>query len=84
MALLNQVQSNAPPALTIKSGEENLTETKLPYGTFVAVNPDGGVMPLAAGKRIHGIVVRDIYGDGAPHNKQVNVGIFPTAIVLAR
>ena len=57
-------------------GEENLTETKLPYGTFVAVNPDGGVMPLAAGKRIHGIVVRDIYGDGAPHNKQVNVGHF--------
>ena len=36
-------------------GEENLTETKLPYGTFVAVNPDGGVMPLAAGKRIHGL-----------------------------
>ncbi|ECH4301167.1 hypothetical protein FPR49_23050 [Salmonella enterica] len=57
-------------------GEENLTETKLPYGTFVAVNPDGGVMPLAAGKRIHGIVVRDIYGDGAQHNKQVNVGHF--------
>ncbi|EDJ8987788.1 hypothetical protein GFI10_27520, partial [Salmonella enterica subsp. diarizonae] len=25
---------------------------------------------------IHGIVVRDIYGDGAPHNKQVNVGHF--------
>lgn len=57
-------------------GEENLTETALPYGTFVAVNPDGGVMPLAADTRIHGIVVRDIYGDAAPHTKQVNVGHF--------
>lgn len=57
-------------------GEENLTEIALPYGTFVAVNPEGGVMPLAAGARIHGIVVRDIYGDAAPHTKQVNVGHF--------
>lgn len=57
-------------------GEENLTEIALPYGTFVAVNPDGGVMPLTAGARIHGIVVRDIYGDAAPHTKQVNVGHF--------
>lgn len=57
-------------------GEENRTETALPYGTFVAVNPDGGVMPLAADMRIHGIVVRDIYGDAAPHTKQVNVGHF--------
>jgi len=57
-------------------GEENRTETDLPYGTFVAVNPEGGVMPLAAGARIHGIVVRDIYGDAAPHTKQVNVGHF--------
>ncbi|MFL4400161.1 structural cement protein Gp24 [Citrobacter portucalensis] len=57
-------------------GEENRTEIALPYGTFVAVNPEGGVMPLAEGTRIHGIVVRDIYGDAAPHNKQVNVGHF--------
>lgn len=57
-------------------GEENRTETALSYGTFVAVNPDGGVMPLAADTRIHGIVVRDIYGDAAPHTKQVNVGHF--------
>lgn len=57
-------------------GEENRTDTALPYGTFVAVNPDGGVMPLAADTRIHGIVVRDIYGDAAPHTKQVNVGHF--------
>lgn len=57
-------------------GEENLTDTPLAYGTFVAVNPLGGVMPLAADTRIHGIVVRDIYGDAAPHTKQVNVGHF--------
>ena len=57
-------------------GEENRTEIALPYGTFVAVNPEGGVMPLAADTRIHGIVVRDIYGDAAPHTKQVNVGHF--------
>ncbi|HAH8787732.1 TPA: hypothetical protein HIQ84_001886 [Escherichia coli] len=57
-------------------GEENLTEIALPYGTFVAVNPVGGVMPLAADARIHGIVVRDIYDDAAPHTKQVNVGHF--------
>ncbi|PVZ86712.1 hypothetical protein C9426_14955 [Serratia sp. S1B] len=58
-------------------GEENRTETKLLYGTFVAVHPEGGVKPLSEPTdRIHGIVVRDIYGDGAPHNKQVNVGHF--------
>ncbi|EKN5984126.1 TPA: hypothetical protein U5D49_004029 [Yersinia enterocolitica] len=57
-------------------GEGNLTEVALPYGTFVAVNPEGGVKVLAAGTRIHGIVVRDIYGDAAPADKQVNVGHF--------
>ncbi len=57
-------------------GEENLTDTPLLYGTFVAVNPAGGVMPLAAGSRIHGIVVRDIYGDASPPNKQANIGHF--------
>jgi|GEM_PF-834245 len=57
-------------------GEENLTDTPLPYGTFVAVNPAGGVMPLVAGARIHGIVVRDIYGDASPPNKQANIGHF--------
>lgn len=57
-------------------GEENLTDTPLLYGTFVAVNPVGGVMPLVAGARIHGIVVRDIYGDASPPNKQANIGHF--------
>ncbi|EKN3944198.1 TPA: hypothetical protein ACOZ3K_002691 [Yersinia enterocolitica] len=57
-------------------GEENLTDTPLAYGTFVAVNPLGGVMPLAADKRIHGIVVRDIYGEASPANKQANIGHF--------
>lgn len=57
-------------------GEENLTNTPLPYGTFVAVNPAGGVMPLAADTRIHGIVVRDIYGDASPTNKTANIGHF--------
>ncbi len=58
-------------------GEINKTETVLPYGTFVAVNPDGGVKPLAAVTDvIHGIVVLDIYGDGAPADKVVNVGHF--------
>jgi len=57
-------------------GEENLTNTPLAYGTFVAVNPAGGVMPLVAGARIHGIVVRDIYGDASPPNKQANIGHF--------
>lgn len=57
-------------------GEENLTDTPLLYGTFVAVNPAGGVMPLTAGTRIHGIVVRDIYGDASPPNKQANIGHF--------
>lgn len=57
-------------------GEENLTDTPLLYGSFVAVNPAGGVMPLTAGARIHGIVVRDIYGDASPPNKQANIGHF--------
>ncbi|MDC9598834.1 structural cement protein Gp24 [Xenorhabdus anantnagensis] len=58
-------------------GEENRTETDLPYGTFVAVNPEGGVKALSSlTDVIHGIVVRDIYGDKAPHNKQLNVGHF--------
>lgn len=58
-------------------GEENKTETNLLYGTFVAVNSLGGIKKIeATTDLIHGIVVRDIYGDSAPHNKQVNVGHF--------
>ncbi|PHM54540.1 gp53 minor capsid family protein [Xenorhabdus sp. KK7.4] len=58
-------------------GEENRTDTDLLYGTFVAVNPEGGVKGIEkATDLIHGVVVRDIYGDKAPHKKQVNVGHF--------
>ncbi|WP_340615109.1 phage cement protein [Xenorhabdus thailandensis] len=58
-------------------GEENLTDTDLLYGTFAAVNPDGGIKGIEkATDQIHGIIVRDIYGDKAPHSKQVNVGHF--------
>ncbi|MFS1538071.1 MAG: capsid cement protein [Candidatus Phlomobacter fragariae] len=58
-------------------GEENKTNTDIEYGVFVAVNPDGGIKSVSASTDIiHGIVVRDIYGDKAPHNKQVNVGHF--------
>lgn len=58
-------------------GEENKTTDVLAYGTFVAVNPDGGVKKItAATDIIHGAVVLDIYGDGAPHDKTVNVGHF--------
>lgn len=58
-------------------GEENNTNTDLPYGVFVAVNPDGGIKPISAATDvIHGIVVRDIYSEKAPHNKQVNIGHF--------
>lgn len=58
-------------------GEENRTEKDMDYGIFVAVNPEGGVKHIeAATDMIHGIVVRDIYGDKAPHNKQTNIGHF--------
>lgn len=58
-------------------GEENKTGTDLDYGIFVAVNPDGGVKLISAVTDVvHGIVVRDIYGDKAPHTKQVNIGHF--------
>lgn len=56
-------------------GEENLTSTDLPYGTAVAWNADGGVKKFAAATDVfHGIVVKDIYGEGvAPNNRMVNV-----------
>ncbi|EMJ9774550.1 hypothetical protein RGO69_001328 [Morganella morganii] len=58
-------------------GEENRTEKDMDYGIFVAVNPEGGVKHIeAATDMVHGIVVRDIYGDKAPHNKQTNIGHF--------
>lgn len=59
-------------------GEENRTADDLPYGHAVAWNPDGGVKKFSAvGDTFHGIVVRDIYGDGkAPNDRIVNVGHF--------
>lgn len=58
-------------------GEQNKTETDLPYGTFVAVNPEGGIKKLTkADEVVHGIVVLDIYSQGAPANRHVNVGHF--------
>lgn len=58
-------------------GEINKTEVDLPYGTFVAVNEEGGIKKIAAATDlVHGIVVLDIYGNAAPHSKQTNVGHF--------
>ena len=58
-------------------GEENKTTDVLAYGTFVAVNPDGGIKKISATTDIiHGAVVLDIHGNGAPHEKTVNVGHF--------
>lgn len=56
-------------------GEENLTDTDLPYGTAVAWNAAGGVKKFAAATDVfHGIVAKDIYGEGvAPNNRMVNV-----------
>lgn len=56
-------------------GEENLTSTDLPYGTAVAWNPAGGVMKFTAvTDTFHGIIVRDIYGEGfSPNAKIANV-----------
>ena len=58
-------------------GELNAKDDKLEYGTFVAVNADGGIKKITASTDIvHGIVVRDIYAGGAPADKTVNVGHF--------
>lgn len=58
-------------------GEVNLTGNDLLAGTFVAVSDAGGVKSISASTdQVHGIVVRDIYGDGAPNDKTVNVGHF--------
>ncbi|BBV07827.1 structural cement protein Gp24 [Providencia stuartii] len=58
-------------------GEENRTEKDMDYGIFVAVNPEGGVKHIeTVNDVVHGIVVRDIYGDKAPHSKTTNVGHF--------
>ncbi|QHJ84903.1 MAG: hypothetical protein [Caudoviricetes sp.] len=58
-------------------GEENLTEKTLLAGTFVAVNSDGGIKMIESSDEIiHGIIVRDIYGDKSRKNRQLNIGHF--------
>lgn len=59
-------------------GEVNLTSDDIAYGTFVAVNANGGIKKISASTDlVHGIVVRDIYAnDAAPNDKTVNVGHF--------
>lgn len=54
--------------------EENLTDTDLVCGTFVAFNKDGGVKPLSADDDvIHGLVLSDVYGDKVPNDKIANI-----------
>ena len=54
--------------------EENLTATDLAVGTFVTINPAGGVKPVAAATDIiHGMVVADIYGATVPNDKEANI-----------
>lgn len=58
-------------------GEENSTGKELLSGTFVAVNPEGGIKPIeSANDLIHGIIVRDVYGDVHPADRQINIGHF--------
>ena len=58
-------------------GELNSGDEQLAYGTFVAVSATGGVKKISAATDvIHGIIVRDVYADGAPADKTVNVGHF--------
>ena len=57
--------------------EMNKTETDLLAGTFVAVNEEGGVKPIAAATdTIDGIVVRSVWGDKTPHTEPADVGHF--------
>lgn len=56
-------------------GEECIAATDLAYGTAVAWNAAGGVKKFSAvGDTFHGIVVKDIYGEGVtPNDRIVNV-----------
>lgn len=57
--------------------EINKTSTDLLAGTFVAVNPAGGVKRIAANTDvIHGIVVRTVFGDKIPNTEPTDVGHF--------
>lgn len=54
--------------------EENLTAVDLAAGTFVAINPDGGVQAIAADTDIvHGLILADIYGETSPNDKMLNI-----------
>lgn len=58
-------------------GEKNTSGTLLPYGYAAALNPTGGVKPFAAVTDVfEGIVIRDIYPNATPLDKQVNIGHF--------
>lgn len=57
--------------------EINKTSTDLLAGTFVAVNPAGGIQRIAANTDVvHGIVVRTVFGDKIPHTEPTDVGHF--------
>ena len=58
-------------------GEKNSTTSDMLAGTFVAVEATGGIKKVAAATdRIHGIVVRGIFGDTIPAAETVDVGHF--------
>ncbi len=58
-------------------GEKNASTEDLLAGTFVKVNPTGGILPLAANTDvIHGIVVRGVFGDKIPASETADIGHF--------
>lgn len=58
-------------------GEVNKSDEDLLAGTFVKVNPAGGILPLAATTdRVHGIIVRGVFGDKIPKSETADVGHF--------
>lgn len=58
-------------------GEKNASTEDLLAGTFVKVNPAGGILPLAANTDvIHGIVVRGVFGDKIPASETADIGHF--------
>ena len=64
--------SRASSSDIIVWGEENLTADNLVYGHAVAFNPAGGVKKYSAvGDVFAGVVVRDIYGEGATPNQRI-------------
>lgn len=57
--------------------EINKTGTDFLAGTFVAVNPEGGVKPIAAATDlVHGIVMRTVFGDKIPNTEPTDIGHF--------